>query len=110
MGTGHGNNSDMPSWLSLVSCLVGVGMLIIQFMVLFAVLVGVKDSQGIIYALTLPFFMYCIGVPVGFLTAMGGLMQRNRDRSYGRLGLALTIAGPLVYALFLMVQVRWHWW
>src|SRR4051794_40868111 len=100
MGTDDRNILNGHSGLGIASSLVGGAMLIIQFAVLSAVLLGVKDSQGIIYALSIPFVMYCIGVPVGLVTAIAGLCRAKRNHRYERVGLALTFAGPLVFVLF----------
>jgi hypothetical protein len=87
-------------------------MLIIQLVVLSAVVLGVKDNQGIIYAVAVPFFMYCIGVPLGVITASIGFLQRGRNRTFAKIGFALTLTGQLVFALFITVHVvTWatHW-
>ncbi len=108
---GHMSMSHRHSEFGLASSFLGGAMLIIQLVVLSAVVLGVKDNQGIIYAVAVPFFMYCIGV-LGVTTAGIGFLQRRRNRMLAKIGFALTLTGPLVFALFITVHVvTWatHW-
>lgn len=88
----------------VASTCIGCAMLAIQLGVLSAVLLG-KDNQGIIYAVTIPFAMYCIGVPLGLVTAAIGLAQPRRDRRFAKLGIALTLAGPFLFGCFVLVRI-----
>ncbi len=109
---GNMSISHRHSEFGLASSFLGGAMLIIQLVVLSAVVLGVKDNQGIIYAVAVPFFMYCIGVPLWVTTASIGFLQRGRNRTFAKIGFALTLTGPLVFALFITVHVvTWatHW-
>lgn len=87
----------------LAACLVGAVMLLVQVGVLAAVALGVKDNQGTIYAISIPFVMYLLGVPLGLLLAGLGLAQPERKKSPAVLGIVLTLSGP---ALF---WAAWTW-
>ena len=89
------------SAVGFLSCLVGGLMLLVQFGVIAAVAQGVRDSQGIIYALTIPFFMYLVGVPLGCGLGIMGLRQAERRWLFSVLGLCLTLTGPLLFSSWL---------
>jgi hypothetical protein len=63
------------SALGKASCFVGGGMLLVQFGIMAAVALGVRDNQGTVYAFWIPFLMYVFGVPVGLILALGGAVQ-----------------------------------
>jgi CHASE2 domain-containing sensor protein len=102
--------SRKPSYFGIASSLVGGILVVIQGSVLAALLRGVKDNQGIIYAFSIPFVAYCIGVPLGLLLATIGFLQRNRRRTFPVLGLVLTLTGPLVFVVIIAVQAIFHPW
>lgn len=106
------NESDAPrhSEFGIASAFAGGAMMLVQLGVLAAVLRGVKDNQGVIYAVSIPFFMYCVGVPLGLLAACIGFIQPRRDRRYAVLGVVLTLAGPLLFAIFVAVQLVFRPW
>jgi hypothetical protein len=78
-------------------------MLVMQLGVIAAVLLGITDNQGIIYALTIPLATYAVGVPLGLVLAVIGFFQPNRKRTYAKLGSCLSLAGPILFLLFLLV-------
>ncbi len=93
-----------PSEFGIASMCIGFAMLVVQLGVLFAVLIGIKDNQGYIYAAGIPAVMYFFGVPIGLLASIIGFLQPRRSRRYAKLGLALSLSGPLVFALFIAIQ------
>ena len=110
MTTHNEDEALKQSEFGFASTFVGAAMLVIQLAVLSAVILGIKDNQGVIYAVSIPFVMYSFGVPLGLLAAIIGFIQPRRDRKLAKLGLALTLAGPGVFAIFIAVQVNWHPW
>lgn len=98
------------SEFGVASTFIGGAMLSVQLVVLSVVFLGIKDNQGIIYAGSIPFVMYCIGVPLGLLAAIIGFIQPRRNRKFANIGVALTFAGPAVFVLFIAVQSQWHPW
>ena len=104
------NDTLRHSELGVTSTFIGGAMILIQLGVLSAVFLGIKDNQGVIYAVAIPFIMYCIGVPLGLLTAFIGCLQPRRDRKYAMIGVVSTLAGPVLFAVFIAVQVTFHPW
>jgi hypothetical protein len=102
------DDSLQQSEFGIASSCIGAAMLVVQLAVLSAVLLGIRDNQGFIYAVSIPAVMYVFGVPIGLLASVIGFLQPRRSRRYAKLGLALTLAGPLVFALFIGVQVLWR--
>ena len=99
-----GSNEVKPAAMGIASCIIGGVLLLIQVGVLGAVMVGVQDNQGIIYAFSVPFFSYLIGVPLGLSLAIIAFLQPNRSRTAAKLGLLLTLTGPLIFLAFLIVR------
>ena len=104
------NDAHKHSEFGVASTLIGGVMAIVQLVVLSAVFLGVTDNQGIVYALTIPLIMYCVGVPLGLLAAIIGFIQPRRQRKYAKLGVALTLVGPLMFLIFFAVQIKFHPW
>lgn len=104
------NDAQKPSEFGVASTFVGAAMLVTQLVVLSAVILGFRDNQGIIYALSIPFVMYCIGLPLGLIAAIIAFVQPQRDRKFAKIGVVLTLAGPVIFALFIAAQVIWHPW
>lgn len=90
------------SALGKASCFVGGAMLLVQFGIMAAVALGVRDNQGHVYAFWIPLFMYALGVPVGLLLALGGAVQ---DPKSTKLGTRLTLVGPLVFILYVLITL-----
>lgn len=110
MTIGQNHVPDKHSELGVASSLIGAAMLIVQLVVLSAVLLGVKDNQGEIYAATIPICMYCIGVPLALVTAILGLRQRQRNHRLAKIAFVLMFSGPLLFAVFVAVTVMFHPW
>lgn len=89
---------------SLACCLLGAAMLSAQLVVIGAVLFGVKDSRGIDYAISWPFSVYLVGVPLGIFLAVAGFSPKI-SRSTSEFGLLLTLAGPLLFFVFVSVAL-----
>jgi hypothetical protein len=110
MTSGNEDIRHNHSEFGIAACIVGFAMIAVQLSVLTAVFLGIKDNTGIIYAASIPFIMYLLGVPIGLLAALIGFIQPRRHRKFAKLGVALTLTGPLVFAVFFAVQSRWHPW
>lgn len=92
------------SELGIASCFVGAVVMLLQLEVVAAVALGVTDNQGILYALAIPFFVNCIGAPIGLVLAVLGFLQRGRNRKFAVVGLCLTLIGPVAFILFLALE------
>jgi FtsH-binding integral membrane protein len=110
MAPSNENGTQRQSEFGVASTFVGGAMLLVQLGILSAMFLGIKDNQGVIYAVAIPFVMYCIGVPLGLLAAVIGSAQPKRHRKYAMLGIVSTLAGPLLFAIFVAVQVTFHPW
>jgi len=93
----------------IAACLVGGVMLLIQLGVVAAVALGVKDNQGIVYSLAIPFFVNCVGAPIGLVLALFGFLQPSRNRWHATLGLCLTLVGPIAFVVFLATKTSLLW-
>lgn len=82
-------------------CFLGGAMFLAQPLVIGAVLIGVKDGHGIDYAISWPFMVYLCGIPLGIFLAVAGFSPKS-DRSTSEFGLLLTLAGPLLFFLFVL--------
>ena len=86
-----------PSPMGIVACVVGAVMLAIQIGVLGTLAAGGTNGQGAIYAFSVPFGIYLVGVPMGVVFAIMALAQPGRTRTAAKWGLLLTLLGPLVF-------------
>ncbi len=93
------------SGFEVAARIVGATMLAVQIVVIFAVLIGARDNQGIIYACSIPFFTYLVGVPVGLVLSLLGRQRSGRGRQIATTGLWLTLSGPVVFILFLIIRM-----
>jgi hypothetical protein len=85
------------------TCIIGGIMLTVQLGVFLAVFLGVRDNQGIIYAVAIPFLTDCVGLPVALSLAIRACLRRERRRAVWA-GIWLTFSGPLMYALFVFIR------
>ncbi len=106
MSTDGSDKPKQPS-MGIASCIVAGVMLLIQVGVILATAANLHDNQGIIYAFSVPFVTYLIGVPLGLLLALAGLLQRAQKHTASLVGFLLTLAGPVVFLVSVAVLGRW---
>jgi hypothetical protein len=85
--------------LGLIAVVLAGLMLAGQLAVTAAVILGIQDNQGTTYAMSVPMIMYCVGLPLAWIAGFVSLWQRDGNRTLAERGLALSLAGPLVFVL-----------
>lgn len=87
------------SELGVASFVVAMLLLILLVSLLVVSAVAGEVNRVHLYLYAVPFLAFSIGGPVGVLLGIGGLFQPMRRRTYTKLGLALSLVLPLVWAV-----------
>jgi uncharacterized membrane protein YozB (DUF420 family) len=94
-----------PSTTGVAACLIAAPLIVLELGLLVAVMAGVKDNQGVLYAAFPTLGALVLGFPACFLVALWGMRERDRSPTFAWLGLLLSL-GVAVASFLVLYAAR----